>query len=155
MECWVHPLSCQLRQELQCYCQGGCMRLDDFVRPNELGQEVLGPALGQFQVFRRQVDPVARCECIACSSMAIRVVHLHHTSRNDGIMCSCHVPQRLFCKLAYTDKFRIGVETLSQLWDVPVVEFEGCIARARAHTTVERELNHWAVLCPIVLAVAD
>ena len=38
MECRVHPPSCQLGQELQCYCQGGCMRLDDLVWPNELGQ---------------------------------------------------------------------------------------------------------------------
>ena len=133
------------------------MHLDDLVRPNELGQEFLGPALGQCQVCCRQVYPVARRECGACSPMAIRVVRLHHMGCNDGIMCSCHVPQRLFHELAYTDKFRVGVETLSQLRDVPIVEFEGRVARARtrAHTTVERELNHWAVLCPIVLAVAD
>ena len=133
------------------------MCLDDFVRPNELGQEFLGPALGQCQVFRQQVDPVTRRECVTCSPMAIRVVRLHHTSCNesDGIMCSCHVPQRLFRELAYTDKFHVGVEMLSQLQDVPVVEFEGRIARACAPTTVEHELNHWAVLCPIVLAVAD
>ena len=111
------------------------MRLDDLVRPNELGQEFLGPALGQCQVFCRQVYPVTRCECVACSLMAIRVVRLHHTSCNDGIMCSCHVPQHLFRKLAYTDKFRVGVEALSQLRDVPVVEFEGRVACARAHTS--------------------
>ena len=130
-------------------------QLNDLVRPNELGQEFLGPALGQCQVFHRQVDPVARHECVACLPMAICVVHLHHTSCNDGIMCSCHIPQRLFRELVYTDKFHVSVETLSQLWDVPVVEFEGHIARARAQTAVECELHHWAVLCPIVLAVAD
>ena len=131
------------------------MRLDDLVQPNELGQEFLGPALGQCQVFCRQVYLVARRKCVACSLMVIHVVRLHHTSCNDGIMCSCHVPQCLFRELAYTDKFRVGVETLSQPRDVPVVELEGRVARARTHTAVECELYHWAVLCPIVLAVAD
>ena len=54
--------------------------------------------------------------------MAIRVVRLHHTGCNDGIMCSRYVPQRLFRELVYTNKFRVGIEMLSQLWDVPVVE---------------------------------
>ena len=81
------------------------MHLDDLVRPNELGQEFFGPAFQQCQIFCRQVDPVARHECVACSPMAIRVVRLHHASCNDGIMCSHYVPQCLFCELAYTDKF--------------------------------------------------
>ena len=131
------------------------MHLDDLVWPNELGQEFLGPALGQCQVFCRQVYPVTRRECVACSPMAICMVCLHHTSCNDGIMCSCHIPQRLFRELAYTNKFRVGVETLSQLRDVPVFELEGRVAHAHTHTAVERKLYHWAVLCPIVLAVAD
>ena len=121
------------------------MRLNDLVQPNELGRHV----------FCQQVDPVARCECIACLPMAIRVVHLHHMSCNDGIMCSHYVPQCLFHELAYTDKLRVGVEMLSQPRDVPIVELEGCVAHAHAHTAVEHELYHWAVLCPIVLAVAD
>ena len=140
MECQVHPPSYQLRWELQCYRQGGCMCLDDLVRPNELGQEFLGPALRQCQVFCRQVNPVARRECIACSLMAIHMVHLHHTSCNDGIMCSHYVPQCLFRKLAYTDKLHVSVKALSQLRDIPIVEFEGRIACARTHTAVECKL---------------
>ena len=87
--------------------------------------------------------------------MVIRMVHLHHTGCNDGIMCSCYIPQCLFRELVYADKFRVGVEMLSQLRDVPIVELEGRVARACAHAAVECELNHLAVLCPIVLAVAD
>ena len=131
------------------------MHLDDLVRSNEFGQEFLGPAFRQCQIFCRQVDPIARHECVACSLMAIRVVGLHHTSCNDGIMCSHYVPQHLFRELVYTNKFQVGVKALSQLWDIPVVEFKGCVAHARAHTAVERELYHWTVLCPIVLTVAD
>ena len=131
------------------------MRLDDLVRPNELGQEFLGSAFQQCQIVCQQVDPVARCKCVACSPMAICVVHLHHTSCNDGIMCSHYVPQCLFHELAYTNKFQVGVKALSQLQDIPVVEFKGHVACARADTAVEHELYHWAMLCPIVLAVAD
>ena len=65
------------------------------------------------------------------------MVHLHHMSSNDGIMCSYCVPKLMFCELAYTDKSHVGVETLSQLRDVPIVELEGHIAHAHAHTAVE------------------
>jgi len=82
-------------------------------------------------------------------------MHLHHTVLNDSIMRYHEVPQRLFCKLFDTSELSVGTEALPQLWYVPVVKLKRGIPCSHTNIAVERKLNGWAHVGPVLLVVMN